>query len=484
MSGGARSGGVLRVSLVRFGWGVLVASCLVLLGLIVQRNATRGRFARPLSTYGSGPQGARALYLTLGELGFRTARWSQDLARLPARASLIALGSCESAAIRELSRYEREELVSWVERGGLLLVAGARNYIPEALGVAFEDDRECALLASLGLPAPAAAGPSAAPEPAPAQPGGVAPDDSEAAPDELIAALSQLAASDEAAHDASDVNASELLAVPLGSALKGLALVPFRAPPRLITTPGLDYESLLTAPQQGPDARPRLVPLALTYRHGQGRVIVLSSANMLQNAELLQSEGATLLARLLRAYAPRDLLIFDEYHLGVGERRSLTQYLRQTGLLPLLGQLLLVAAVMLWRAGARMGAIRSPGPAAQPPPKLGFVRALGRLYARVGDRNAATRLIARGALHRIAQHYALESLPASALERELSRRGAARAAEAVRAIARIGSSAADEPLVVKVARIDAARETALQGAPGGSRAHTRGGKVGFFFRRR
>ena len=143
-------------ALKRVLWAFVVLSCLLFSSLIVEDNAARGRFTRAFSTYGSGPQGARGLYLTLGEIGFQTARWSQDLARLPAGATLIALGSCDGAEARALSRYEREELVSWVERGGMLVVAGARNYLPKALGVGFDDDWECEVLSGhdVDLPDP------------------------------------------------------------------------------------------------------------------------------------------------------------------------------------------------------------------------------------------------------------------------------------------------------------------------------------------
>ena len=44
---------------------------------------------------------------------------------------LVALGDCESGMARPLSRYEQQELARWVERGGVLLVAGARHYLPK-----------------------------------------------------------------------------------------------------------------------------------------------------------------------------------------------------------------------------------------------------------------------------------------------------------------------------------------------------------------
>jgi hypothetical protein len=412
----------------RWAWLALLTCSLVWLGLIVERNAARGRFTRAFSTYGSGPEGTRALYLMLGELGFRTARWSQDLARVPDRATLIALGSCEDAAVRALSRYEREDLVAWVERGGLLVVAGARNYLPRALGVGFEDDRRCKQREEES---------AAAREPF-------------TDADELLAALSDI-------QPAADSDADRaVLAVPLGAALKGLPLVSFQKPANLVSDAELRFESLLVAP----DVEAPLRPLALTYTRGRGRVIVLSAANMFQNAELIEAEGAPLVARLLRAYAPGSLLIFDEYHLGLGERRSLMQYLRQVGIYPLLAQLLLGAGIALWRAGARLGAPRGASEPEDPAVHAGVVSALGRMYARTADRRGAVRVIARGALLRIAEHYALGSMPATALERELRRRGAGHAADCVQRIAELGRQGAGA-LVQSAARIDEACAAAL-----------------------
>ena len=52
----------------------------------------------------------------------------------------------------------------------------------------------------------------------------------------------------------------------------------------------------------------------------------------------------------LRAMRRAGPVLFDEYHLGVGERRSMMRYLRQAGAMPLVLQLLLVALLLLWRA--------------------------------------------------------------------------------------------------------------------------------------
>jgi hypothetical protein len=253
-----------------------------------------------------------------------------------------------------------------------------------------------------------------------------------------------------------------LWAVPMGRGLEGLPIVRFHRPGQLRVSSQVSAQTLLGVPAGTDSGSSDLFPLAIEFERGKGRVIVASSANMLQNAELDSSEGATLFVRLVRSYGQPELLIFDEYHLGLGERRSLMQYLRQSGAMPLLCQLLLIAFVALRRAGTRLGAPRVGHAAPAASGSISFVTALGALYAKVGDRGAALRLIARAALARLAKHYALGNLQPSALERELTLRGARRAAAAVRVIVATASEkSGPEPLEVRVGRMDQALAAAV-----------------------
>ncbi|HKU39837.1 MAG TPA: DUF4350 domain-containing protein, partial [Polyangiales bacterium] len=127
----------------RVAWGGFALIALLLLVLTLDRVAERGRFASSYSSYGSGPKGSRALYLLVEQLVSPVMRWAQDLARLPARGVLVALGGCDAAMARKVSRYERQELVRWVRAGGVLIVAGAREYLPQAFGVQFKTEARC-----------------------------------------------------------------------------------------------------------------------------------------------------------------------------------------------------------------------------------------------------------------------------------------------------------------------------------------------------
>jgi hypothetical protein len=430
---------------------------LALLGLLlvaaIERVAERGRFVRPFSSYGSGPEGTRAFYLLLGELGFSTVRWSQDLARLPRGATLLALGSCARGLSRPISRYEHADLLRWIERGGVLIVAGARNYVPRELGVGFSDDSECAAHrvtadeddTDTEDEADSSKGEQSA---KPAADGGrPAPDAGEPAP------IASAPAADE--H-------GTLWGVPMGAPLEGLPIVPFHDAGRFELERPAEVETLLGVPPAAGAQSTELVPLAIVVQRGQGRVIALAGASLLQNRELADSEGAPLLTRILQRYANTGPLIFDEYHLGLGERRSLMQYLRQSGALPAVLQLLVIVVVALVRAGARFGAVQVP---AEPKPggTVSFVTALGRLYGKADDRAAAVRLIARAGIARIARHHGIRHLQPDALERELATRAAPRAVAAVQTIVSAMSTGGrpGESLPGVVTRIDAAVADAL-----------------------
>jgi len=442
----------------RAGWTAFALLAALLLLLTLDRVAERGRFAAAYSSYGSGPKGSRALYLLVEELVAPVMRWAQDLARLPTRAVLVALGGCDAAMARKVSRYERQELVRWVRAGGVLIVAGAREYLPQAFGVQFKSDPRCRTRLSELLSSE--------------------PDESGLEPDPL-AADGGVGSADPPPQEDGDVEGGAPVnlpeprtpgettwAVPVSAALRGLSVVPFRDPGELVLMPDLEPELLLGDPRRDAQGHETdIAPLGVVLRHGLGRVIVLASASMLQNSELGTSDGGELFVRLLRSYGNGAPVLFDEYHLGIGERRSLMRYLRQMGAAPLALQLVLVVALLLWRAGARFGSIQ-----AVPPPKAtessSFVNALGQLYQRSADARGALELIARDAYARIAAHHHVEAAAPARLAQALAARGATQAVDAVWQIETAAKSGKDAAarLPELVASIDAALARALERA--------------------
>jgi hypothetical protein len=344
---------------------------------------------------------------------------------------------------RPLSRYEAQELADWVERGGVLFVGGARHYVPGVLGVAFDDDPACKEKLGVGLfgddDTDTESGEDGAPpvelEPADAGQLGDAGVDVEGAADAGAADAGVAAVAGAApGGGASDWE----WAIADDAALEGLDMIPMHRAGRLAVAADADARALLLS--TGPGAR----EAGVLVRHGRGRVIALASASMLQNQMLATSGGGVLFARLMKAYGGRGPVLFDEYHLGVGERRSLMRYLRQAGAMPYLMQLLLVAALALWRGGARFGGVREPEPSA-PASTASFVAALGALFTRAGDAASALRLLARQALQRVAAHHHLPPMSADKLARALAAGGRDDAAAAVLRIAALEAEDARAP---------------------------------------
>lgn len=96
------------------------------------------RFTR--TTYSSGPDGLRALYLTLQELGCDARRWRLPLreAALPERGTLVLVDPMP------LASSEWEDLHNWVEHGNRVLLAGLEG-LPE---VSWLSERHFALAPS------------------------------------------------------------------------------------------------------------------------------------------------------------------------------------------------------------------------------------------------------------------------------------------------------------------------------------------------
>jgi hypothetical protein len=392
---------------------------------VCSRVADRGRFTSAYSSYGSGPKGARGLYLLAESLGLSPRRWSQDLAALPRRAMLVALGDCESGMARPLSRYEEQELVRWVEQGGVLLVAGARHYLPDGLGVRFESEPRCTpewrILRTEKEKGAGEGEPSeqSAPElQAPPEPG-----------------ASQPATDSGTIADLPEANDDVAWTSPVDRPLLGLEPLPMRQPGRLVLDDGADERVILSMPDalNMPDS-PIQREVGVVVKRGNGRVIALASGSMLQNRALAAADGGVLFARLAQAYAQDGPILFDEYHLGVGERRSMMRYLRQAGASPFIAQLMFVALLLLWRSGARFGGVRQP-PEAPPAGTASYVGALGGLFARAGDQAGAAHVLVKQGLTRVAAYHHLPPSAARALAGELSERGLLDAAAAVRAIA-------------------------------------------------
>lgn len=430
----------MRRLATRIGIGALVLVALGVSGIMCARVGERGRYVGAYSTYGAGPEGTRGLYLLTEELGGRPERWAEELGRLPRGAMLVALGSCQQLMRREIGRIERENLHAWVRGGGTLVVAGVPDYLDaEALGVE--------LVAAPGECRPTE-GLIAMLERAEGRRGQRKREtDDEGAEIEDLPGLFE---EDPAGTYDELIETDELpearVAVGAAAPLDGVPLVGLRQPLRIrVADPSISRSTLLRL--DGPEGEPAGVRVDV----GEGAVIVLSSSSMFQNRDLATQSGGVLFSRLVREHAGRGPILFDEFHLGVGQRRSLMRYLRQTGIGPVVLQVFLLIGFVVWRLGASFGSPTRDAPE-EPAGTASYVEGVGTLYAKAKDPRGAVEILVRRALERIARHHHLASREAGKLASELDARKRKEAAEAVRGIQRC---AAEDPARVGLPKLAA-----------------------------
>jgi hypothetical protein len=427
----------------------VVLVCAVGLGMCA-RVADRGRFAVPGSTYGGGPQGARGLYLLAERQGLGPVRWADSAATLPDGAMLVALGGCASSAARPVARLERESLERWVEAGGTLVVAGAHDFLWSELGVTLEPPAECARGGLFGAVLDGDEDEKGKPS---------TPDESSHElgrfdPLGLTEPSNGAPFAEDGGEDGGD---SVRHALSMG-VLEGLGTVPLRAPGRIVVADKVARTEVFL------DLGDR--PAGVILPKGSGAIVVLASASPFENRGLVDAGGAAVFSRLVAQLTPAGPVLFDEYHLGVGQKRSMMAYFRELGAVPLVAQLALVVLLLLWRLGARFGSTQRPR-RDHPAGTASYVNAIGTLYRRSADGSAALGRIVRHALAEVAQHHRAATPDAGALAEELERRKRPEQARAVRDLAALGDVAIRSPkdLVARGREVDDALARAMQDPP-------------------
>lgn len=410
--------------------GAVLLGCAVLFGMC-SRVSERGRFALAYSTYGAGPSGTRALFELVRASGFVAERWNQEVSSLPRGSVLIAMGGCDQAQARPLSRPEREALVRWVDAGGVLIIAGAADMAHDALGGTLENpplescvDGDGVFAMMLRSSARAErerlererdsgdagdAGPREADPPSPPV------EDFDDVDETLDHTISPVEGEPTTwARSTSEV-------------FRGLPEMALRRRARIHVEANAESEVLSSVSSE---------PASVAIRRGAGHVILLATASSFQNRDLAQYEGAPAFLRLLTHYAPGRRIFFDEFHVGAGETRSTMRYMMQLGLSPMLAQLLLVLALFLGAAMQRFGSTQLAVARARIT-TASFVAGVGALFSKVGDPSGSLGLLTRRAIRQIADHHHIDESAPSKLEAALRARKRDDVADAVRDIANL-----------------------------------------------
>ncbi|MFW5878848.1 MAG: hypothetical protein ACOCVR_03430, partial [Myxococcota bacterium] len=134
-----------------------------------------------------------------------------------------------------------------------------------------------------------------------------------------------------------------------------------------------DGEEIVLLEQDEQKAR----PVAVSRRHGAGRVVAVSAPAMATNRWLGEADNAVFWASLFSGLDGSDL-VFVEHHHGHGDARGIMGYVLGRGLLPVLIQLCLVFVIGV--AAARRLGLSAPPPETKPRHQGDFLSAMSRIY--------------------------------------------------------------------------------------------------------
>ncbi|MGI5861326.1 MAG: DUF4350 domain-containing protein [Myxococcales bacterium] len=379
-------------------------------GWLLHQSAARGRFAAPLSTYRSAPDGSRAILLLAGEAGLPVRRRHLDLAQIEAEVKGIAL-----LGIRSLPGEELEKLKAFVAEGGNLLIAAAAEQ--EKKEFRFEEVFDASRLL----------------------------------------------------HDAFQVELTpcdspeierELLPAVASALTRGVEQVEARVDGYLGRKGDEPFLPLIVDPHHEND------PVAIVFPHGGGKVVVVASHDLASNRVLARADNAQLWLSILGAMAGDGVVELDEHHHGFTGQRSISEYAQRYGMHWALLQLLLAA--WLWVAShRRFGAPRAVV-GEQRIASADYLLAMARIYRLGGHRDHAARLLIDGLSRFLAGKAGLSAhAGARMISARLANRGRRDLARAL-AVAVEGSDSAaetDHALLSLAQKCAAARKLADSRAP-------------------
>lgn len=348
---------------------------------------------RKLTSFHASPNGARALFLTLRELGVPTSRrltsWTDD--GPPAGGAMALLAPDEAPTPDELAA-----LHAWVASGGTLLYA-ARPGDPtlDTLGLEFRPllPDTLSVLERAGW------------EGVPVRP----------RPHRWTEGLETTAT----------------------------ARFVFADSSRALSGP--DAATLLVTPDGG--------AAAVTFRVGEGRVVAWSDPALLSNRTLREGGRPLVFARA--AAAAGDSLVFDEYHQGYraggGPVEATLRFVRDTAPGRTALQLAVAGLGLLLLAGRRFGSPVEPRRGRRRSP-LEHVDALSAAYRRAGARSVVRRRLVAGLARRLGRSRPAPGEEGAFLEALAARLPAGRAE--ARRLAEIWREGADADLTALAGAVD------------------------------
>lgn len=336
------------------------------------------------STFNSGATGTRALYEFLRESNFQVARWRESPSSLlsikgPKPATLVITGR----TIIPITASECEEILGWVKSGGrlvlidrypnrdLLPASGAWRITTLPLNDPFTELDPSNLEQMTGGVSPVQA----------SQPTALAYNVGKVMPSRFAAAINiaprgviRLTGDDVPDNEPNDVQAGPSPDDSTASeepspkpAEYGVRVEEGEAAPNVSPAPVVHFEHERGA-------------LLVDYRHGEGRIVVLSDPYIVANNGIGRADNLMLAINV--AVGQGGLVAFDEFHQGRGiTNNALIQYFSGTPVLAIGGQFALIALAIVWTRGRRF-ARPLPLPHVDRRSSLEFVASMAELQQR------------------------------------------------------------------------------------------------------
>lgn len=142
---------------------------------------------------------------------------------------------------------------------------------------------------------------------------------------------------------------------------------------------------------------------------GRGFVYAFNSRYPITNAGMRDYRNAIRLLKIIDRHASkRDLILFDEYHHGIVESRSLWSYIsRQVKIATIL--IIASLVVLCHNRARRFGAVRRLPRSESVRPSYEFVESVGRLYRRANATNLAARILCKTFKNELCAKYGIHS---------------------------------------------------------------------------
>ncbi len=364
--------------------GIIITIILALVVLIAinsvayvqEEKRQESELAPNRSTYNAGATGTRALYDFLNESGYKVVRWRESPERLLGEGgqnvqTFVIIGR----PIVAIEEDEAKSLLLWVAGGGRLVIIDRRpeDYLLPPAG-------DWTIITEL-VGYPSLGDDPANPEQMtkdvkplhPVQPTRLTLDVESVQPSRFFSAI-KIFAPDKDAKEKSKQDETEFDTI-----------LDDEPPPPADSGATEADASEYASPAPVVHLATTQAPLLVDYRHGQGRIVLLSDSYMVANDGIALRDNLQLAINLVAGSllsSSDGLIAFDEFHQGrMATSNAFVGYFAGTPVLAIAGQIVLLVILILWTRGRRF-ARPLPLPQVDRRSSLEFVASMAELQQR------------------------------------------------------------------------------------------------------